>query len=178
MLILSNFVAQKTLAWTSIHSWVTNSTTEELLYRLLFFASDLFNLNYIKENDPTRAYEIARSKAVLSTLVGHNVRLIPDTPINAEYFLHMQSTLMDNWHATAAAFQSLNAGLKEHKYRPKTSDPNFMPGPNPMTAITTATDTLTFNGYELQNAFMPMPVLAVLCPVLRYDLPRFHFLEN
>ena len=167
MLLLSNFVAQKTMAWTNIHSWVTNSTTEELLYRLLFFASDLFNLNYIRQNDPNRAYEIARSKAVLSTLVGHNVRLIPDTPIDAELFLHMQSSLMDNWHVTASAFQNLNAGLKEHKYIPTSDDPNYMPGPNPMATIIAAKDTLIFNGHELQNAFMPMPVLAVLCPVLR-----------
>ena len=167
MLILSNYIAQKTLAWTSIHSWVTNSTTEELLYRLLFFASDAFNIDYIHQRDPGRAYVIARSKAVLTTLVGHNVRLIPDTPINASCFIHTQYSLMDDWRIVAAAFQRMNAGLKQYKYKLQPKDPYYLPGENPMDSILKAKEVLIFDGHEIQLAFMPMPVLSILYPIFR-----------
>ena len=155
------------MAWTSIHSWVTNSTTEELLYRLLFFAADAFNIDYIHQNDPGRAYSIARSKAVLTTLVGHNVRLIPDTPINASCFIHTQYSLMDDWRTTAAAFNRLNSGLKQYKYNLQPNDPYFLPGENPMSAIRGAKEILVFDGHKLHLSFMPMPTLSVLCPIFR-----------
>ena len=146
MMILSNFIAQKTLAWTSIHSWVTNSTIEDLLYRLLFFASDLYNINYIHQN---------------------NVRLIPDNGINADRFIHMQGGLMNDWRTVARAFNALNRDLKELKYSPNASDPNYRPGPNPIHDILKAKEVLVFEGHELKSDFMPMPVLGVLCPIFR-----------
>ena len=167
MLILSNVIAQKTMAWTSIHSWVTNSTVEELLYRLLFFASDIYNISYIHQHDPQRARQIASSKSILTTLVGNNVRLISDASINANYFIHMQHNLMDDWRTTAQAFNALNRNLKELKYSPGPDDPNYRPGESPMGAIVNATDILAFNGYELKSAYMPMPVLSIMCPIFR-----------
>ena len=74
---------------------------------------------------------------------------------------------MQEWKVTATAFQTLNSGLKEYKYGPSPSDPNYMPGPNPMTTILEAKDVLSFEGQVLQMKFMPMPVLAVLCPLFR-----------
>ena len=130
-------------------------------------ASDVFNLNYIHQNNPQRAYEIAGSKAVLSTLIGHNVRLVPDTRINASYFIHMQNGLMEDWRSVAQAFNSLNRDLKELKYNPKPDDPNYKPGKNPMAKIIEAKQILSFDGHELKNEFMPMPCLAVLCPIFR-----------
>ena len=163
MMILSNFIAQKTLAWTSVHSWVTNSTVEDLLYRLLFFASDLYNINYINQNDPRRAREIASSKSVLTTLIGNNVRLVPDNEINADCFIHMQRGLMNDWRKVAQTFNALNKDLKKLKYGPSDSDPDF----NPMHVILNSKDILTFEGYELKSDFMPMPVLGILCPIFR-----------
>ena len=116
MLILSNFIAQKTLAWTSIHSWVTNSTTEELLYRLIFYASDCFWLTHIFENQPNRAREIASTKTMLSTLCGHNVQLIPNGPIDSTIFLHQQQDIMPLWRKTALAFKTINFGMKERNF--------------------------------------------------------------
>lgn len=165
MLILSNFIAQKTLAWTSIHSWVTNSTIEDLLYRLLFFASDVYNINYIHQNNPQRAQEIASSKSVLTTLIGNNVRLVPDNQINADCFIHLQSGLMRDWRKVAMAFNALNHNLKDLKYGPSDSDPNLQSGI--MSAILNATDFLTIDGHELRSDFMPMPVLGILCPIFR-----------
>ena len=166
MMILSNFVAQKTLAWTSIHSWVTNSTVEDLLYRLLFFASDVYNINYIHRNNPCRAREIASSKSVLTTLIGNNVRLVPDSPINADCFLHLQSGLMNDWRKVALAFNAMNHNLKELKYGYSDSDPNLFDA-HPMSAILNAKEVLIIDGHELRSDFMPMPVLGVLCPVFR-----------
>ena len=130
-------------------------------------ASDVCNLNYIHQNNPQRAYEIAGSKAVLTTLIGNNVRLVPDTRINASYFIHMQHGLMEDWRTVALAFNALNRDLKELKYSPKPNDPNYRPGTSPMATIINAKQTLSFEGHELKTDFMPMPCLAILCPIFR-----------
>ena len=130
-------------------------------------ASDVWNLNFIHQNNPQRAYEIASSKAVLTTLIGHNVRLVPDTRINASYFIHMQHGLMDDWRTVALAFNTLNRDLKILKYNPKPEDPNYRPGTSPMAKIIEAKQLLTFEGHELRSEFMPMPCLAILCPIFR-----------
>ena len=167
MLLLGNFIAEKTLAWTAIHSWVSNSTTEELLYRLIFYASDCFWLTHLYENDPERARTISSSKTVLTTLCGHNVQLIPNEPLDSTIFLHQQQNMMPLWRKTAAAFNTINHGLKEFKYNPCSDDPNYRSGPNPISKIRDAKELLVFEGHQLKMAYMPMPVLAVLAPLFR-----------
>lgn len=168
MLLLSNFIATKTLAWTSIHSWVTNSTCEELLYRIIFYANDVYYLNYIHQNDPHRARTIARSKASLSSLVGHNVQLISDSSIDCRLFLHQQNDLMPKWRQTALAFKRINHNMKTFKYNASNeSDPFFTTEPNPAKEISRAKDIYVFEGHELHRAFMPMPTLAILVPFFR-----------
>jgi len=170
MLILGNFIAEKTLAWTSIHSWVTNSTTEELLYRLIFFASDTFWITKMYQDQPNRALTLASSKSVLSTLCGHNVQLIPDGSIDSTVFLHQHQNLMPIWRKTADAFKRINFGVMEYKYDPSNlspDDPHYRPGPNPIGRLRDATDVYVFEGHQLKLAYMPMPALAVLVPLFR-----------
>lgn len=70
MLILSDFIAPETAAWNACHAWTTNSTVHELLTRIIFYSSDIFTLNEIQQHSPTRAAEIASSRASLTTLIG------------------------------------------------------------------------------------------------------------
>ena len=166
MLIIGNFIAEKTLAWTSIHSWVTNSTTEELLYRLIFFASDTFWITRMYQDRPQRAHELAGSKSVLATLCGHNVQLIEGS-IDSTLFLHQHQNIIPLWRKTADAFKRVNTGIKEYKYDPSTSDPHYRSGPNPVKELRSAKDMFVFEGHELKRAYMPMPSLAVLVPLFR-----------
>ena len=70
MLTLSDFIAPETAAWNACHSWTTNSTTYELLTRIIFYSSDVYTVNEIGQHSPTRAEEIANSRASLTTLIG------------------------------------------------------------------------------------------------------------
>ena len=170
MLIIGNFIGEKTLAWTSIHSWVTNSTTEELLYRLIFFASDTFWITKMYQDQPQRAHEIAGSKSVLSTICGHNVQLVEGS-IDSTLFLHQHQNLNPLWRKTADAFKTINVGIKEYKYDPSmnvpSTDPHHRSGPNPVKILRDAKDIFIFEGHQLKRSYMPMPALAVLVPLFR-----------
>ena len=165
---LADYVTYGTNAWWSIHAWVSNSSTYELLSRWIFYASDVYTLNSIALTDPARAQEIASSKTCLTTLIGHNVNLLGDEPLNSTTFLHQQQTIIPRWRRVALAFQRMNFGLREYKYSPTKNDPNYRPGPNPSRAIYEATDILRIGDHELHRNYMPTPVLALLLPIFRY----------
>ena len=176
LLTLSDFIATDTEIWNRIHCWVTNSTVGDLLSRLLTFGSDVVTVGEIFQHSPDRAREIASSRSTLSTLIGANVHLLPDEPINGTLFLHQQQTMVPRWRRVALAFQKMNYNLMKLKYAPsRTHDPNYLRDPNAehvefdSTAkrISEAGAVLKLGGHELQRRFMAMPTLAILQPVFR-----------
>ena len=176
MLTLSDFISPETEAWNSIHSWVTNSSVGDLISRLLLYGSDVFTINEIFSHSEQRAYEIASSRASLSTLIGCNINILPDEPINGALFLHQQQTMIPRWRRVALAFQKMNFGLKELKYEPTSrDDPNYRQDPFrehrllPSTSkkISDAGAILKLGEFELEQRFMAMPTLAVLFPIFR-----------
>ena len=70
MVTLSDYIAPETAAWNACHSWTTNSTVYDLLVRIILYGSDVFTLNEIAQHSPSRAQEIANSRASLTTLIG------------------------------------------------------------------------------------------------------------
>ena len=177
MMTLSDFIAPETPIWNCVHAWVTNSTISQLIFRLLSFGSDSYTVNEILMNNESRAREIASSRTSLSTLIGLNVNLMPDEPINGTLFLHQQRTLVPRWRRVALAFQRMNFGLKELKYEPSKNDPHYRPDPHvhhmcdtTASKIAQAKEVLKLGAFELQQQFMALPTLAVLYPVFRYSL--------
>ena len=206
MLTLSDFIAPETAAWNACHAWTTNSTIYELLTRILFFGSDVFTINEIAQHSVSRAEEIASSRASLTTLVGKkfdkilrryielyfskkllsnrryilggNVHLLPDEPLNGALFLHQQNTLIPRWRRVALAFKNMNRNLKELKYEPDRHDAHFVPDRPDLLwgtgrTISLAKETLVLDSDVLVRQFMPMPTLAILYPVFRYLLLFF-----
>ena len=165
-----------------MHAWTTNSTVEELLTRLILFGSDVFTLQEIHSHSEARAMEIANSRASLTTLIGGNVNIMADEPINGALFLHQQQTMLPRWRHVASAFKHMNLGLKQLKFEPPTHDPHYLPDPNrsflygTSKKIGMAGSVLKLGAYELQQRFMALPTLAVIYPLFRY-LPNIliHF---
>ena len=172
---LSDFIATDTDVWNRIHCWVTNSTVGDLLSRLLTFGSDVVTVGEIFQHTPERAREIASSRTSLSTLIGANVHLLPDEPINGTLFLHQQQNMLPRWRRVPSAFQKMNYNLMKLKYAPnRSSDPNYLQDPNGHPEINStakqisfAGDVLKLYGCELQRRFMAMPTLAILQPIFR-----------
>ena len=175
MVTLSDFIEPETYIWNCIHAWVTNSTVYELLSRILLFGSDIHTLNEIHSHSESRAMEIANSRSSLSTLIGININIMPDKPINGSLFLHQQQLLVPRWRRIALSFQKMNFGLTELKYQPKKNDPHYrtdphyhMGGVQPTAhTVSTATTVLKLGAYELERRFMALPVLAILFPIFR-----------
>lgn len=179
MLTLSDFLDPNTASWNCIHCWVTNSSVDDLISRLLLFGSDVFTTNEILSHSENRAFEIANSKTSLSTLIGGNVQMLPNEPINGALFLHQQQSMIPRWRRVALAFQRMNHGLKELKYEPRRrDDPNYRQDPHSEYGIWDTTskhiadagDVLTLGAYQLERRFMALPALAVLIPIFRYLL--------
>ena len=176
MLTLSDFIAPETRAWDAIHCWVTNSNVGDLISRLLLFGSDIFTLNEILAHSETRAHEIANSRATLSTLIGGNINILPDEPINGALILSQHVSMLPRWRRVALAFQRMNFGLKELKYEPSDpNDPNYRHDPfssfgtydSTTKQIAGAGAVLKLGTFELERRFMPMPTLAILYPMFR-----------
>jgi len=176
MLTLSDFVTPETRAWNAIHCWVTNSSVGDLLSRLLLFGSDVFTINEILTHSESRAYDIANSRATLSTLIGGNINILPEEPINGALIIYQHVSMLPRWRRVALAFQKMNFGLKELKYAPTSSDdPNYRHdpfssfGPYDSTSkkIYEAGAVLKLGTYELERRFMAVPTLAILFPVFR-----------
>ena len=70
MLTLSDYIAPESAAWHACHAWTTNSTIQELLVRIILYGSDIYTINEIAQHSPSRAEEIANSRASLTTLIG------------------------------------------------------------------------------------------------------------
>jgi len=137
----------------------------------------MHTIGEILVHTPVRAREIANSRSTLSTLIGSNISLLPDEPINGSAILQQPKTMIPRWRRVALAFQRMNYGLMELKYAPEErDDPNFRHDPNAQcigydsTAkkIATAKSTLKLGAFELQKRFMSMPTLAILHPIFRY----------
>ena len=175
MLTLSDFISPETAAWNCIHCWVTSSSVDELISRILLFGSDVFTTNEILSHSEHRAHEIASSKSSLSTLIGRNVQLLPNEPINGALFLHQQQNIVPRWRRVALAFQRMNFGLKELKYEPRRrDDPNYRQDPHATYfcdttshKISQAGAVLKLGSYELERKFMALPTLAILIPIFR-----------
>ena len=175
MLTLSDFISPDTAPWNCIHCWVTNSSIDELISRILLFGSDVFTTNEILSHSEHRAHEIASSKSSLSTLIGQNVQLLPNEPINGAFFLHQQQNMVPRWRRVALAFQRMNFGLKELKYEPRQrEDPNYRQDPHSEYLWNTTSKTIAEAGavlklgsYQLERKFMALPALAILVPIFR-----------
>ena len=70
MVTLSDFIAPETAAWNACLAWTTNSTSYDLLVRIILYGSDVYTLNEIAQHSPAKAQEIANSRASLTTLIG------------------------------------------------------------------------------------------------------------
>ena len=114
---------------------------------------------------------------VLENILGGNVHLLPDQPINGTLFLHQQHTLVPRWRRVARAFQNMNKDLKRLKYAPDRYDAHYVPDPRYESGkqswetskeIAMAGAVLTLGEDELYRQYMPMPALAVLIPHFRY----------
>ena len=168
MYILSDYIALETDAWNTIHAWVSNSTITELLTRLIYHAGDIHTLGEIYENMPKRGLDLASSKTSLTCLIGHNVNLLPDDPIDAGLFLKQRKHLITWWRKTSDAFKHMNHGLKEYKYTPQSTDPHYRPGNNPAYDIYHGKAVLEIDSHQLHRCFMPLPMLAIVLPIFRY----------
>ena len=173
MMTLSEFIAPESALWNSCLAWTTNSTVYELLTRIIMFGSDVHTVNEMHAHSPERAMEIANSKNSLSTLIGGNVALMANEPINGSLFLHQQQTLIPRWRRVAQTFQKMNYGLKEWKYDPDRQDPYYRAldpsyRENPAKTIQTAGEVLELGAYQMEKRFMALPTLAILFPIFRY----------
>ena len=69
MLILSDFISDDDKVWIKLRCWITNSTINQLLRRLILFGADLYTIQEIKSHNELRAREIASEKLCLTPLV-------------------------------------------------------------------------------------------------------------
>ena len=151
-------MSNEDLVWHKIKCWITNSTVYQLLRRLILFASDLYTINEIRENDILRAREIASSRQCLSPLIGRMVTQLSDDPMDPTKMFTLFELLMPKWKEVSGTFKRVNTDLLASKYKLNQSDPNYKP----------QIEDLDKYLVDLHKEYMPMPSLAILIPPFRY----------
>ena len=143
-MILSNYITIGTEKWNRIRAHVTNSSTVELLRRLIQYASDVTTMNEIHLNSPSRALSILSTRSFLTTLLGHLVNFLEDNEVhNVQSFLSERETMLPRWRQLVTAFKEVNTNMKENKYAPMHGDPHFKTSDNPVNTFSDSSVSLT-----------------------------------